>query len=110
PAVQLLGDDLGHDAHEPDVARVQRRLGIVAETAERAVEAAVPEAYGYTDVRADLGVVRDREVRGARVVHRVPDHARKPTLEHPLAVRLDERHLGAEPDAERLRVAVCRLD
>ena len=57
-AVELVGDDLGEDAHEADVPLVQRRLRRAAETAERAVEAPVPKPNGDSEVGADAGFTR----------------------------------------------------
>ena len=82
----------------------------MAQAAERPVQAAVPEPHGNSDVRADLGVTRDREVGGARIVQRVANDARQAPLEHALAIRLDQRDVRPDFDAERVRITVGRLD
>ena len=98
PAIELIRDDLGQHTQEADVTVVQGRLGGAAEAAERAVQGSVPEPDRCTDVSADAGLARHREIGRPLVCCGVMNEMRQLPLSHTPAVGL----IGwdARPDLE----------
>src|SRR5207244_5345385 len=98
--VELIRDDLREDAQEADVALVQRGFRGTAETAERPVQASVPEPDGNADVRADARLAGHGEIGGPLVVGGIADEMRQVAPDHLMAVGVFLRDPRTGLDAE----------
>ncbi len=104
-AVDLVGKQIREGAHHVQVAFAKRQVRAQAETAEGAVDAAVAQADGDADVRAD-GNQRGLRNRGQRR-HRggIRYQLRDAALDHAQAVAFIERAAVAGTDRHRFNRA-----
>jgi len=76
-ADDLFSQDVGEDAHDLEIALVQRRIGLRAQAAEHADRCAVAVAHRHRHMRADRHRRRDRHRHRHRLEARIRDQLRQ---------------------------------